>query len=128
MLRKVLTTQFRLLGYFRRMKDDVIQIYGGRQPRRPHHIKEWADLRGLKAADLARELGADKSVISRWFGGSTPSVEWQIKLAALFGTEPEGLFRHPDDDWLSKFFSDRSRDEIERIKATLEAAFPRKQA
>lgn len=107
---------------------DVTKIYASRQPRRPHHIEDWAELRHLTQADIVREIGADKSVVSRWFGGSTPSAEWQEKLAALFHTTSEGLFRHPDDDWLSRFFQGREREEIERIKATLEAAFPRKRA
>jgi len=104
------------------------EIYKGRQPRRPHFIVEWAERRGLSQADLARELDADKSVVSRWFSGTTPGEEWQERLAALFQVSPASLFRHPDDDWLTKFFADRSREEIERIKQTLEAAFPRKGA
>lgn len=79
----------------------------------------------MTQADLARELGADKSVVSRWFNGSTPGLDWQEKLAGLFNCDPEALFRHPDDDWIAKFFRDRSRDELERMKKALEAAFPR---
>ncbi len=101
-------------------------IHKSKQPRRPHFIQEWAELRSLSQADLARELDADKSVISRWYSGTTPGVEYQEKLAALFHCDPEALFRHPDDDWLSRFFTNRSRDEVERMKAMLEAAFPRK--
>lgn len=104
------------------------QIYPNRQPRRPHHIKDWADARGLTQADLSRELGADKSLISRWFAGTTPGVHNQERLAALFQTDPESLFRHPDDDWVTKFFADRERDEVERIKSTLETAFPKRRA
>lgn len=80
----------------------------------------------MTQADLARELGADKSVVSRWFNGTTPGEDWQTKLAALFEIERDSLFRHPDDDWLTKFFANRDRDEIERMKRTLETAFPRK--
>jgi transcriptional regulator with XRE-family HTH domain len=103
---------------------NVTQIYRGRQPRRPHFIPEWAARRNMTQADLARELDADKSVISRWFRGATPGEDWQLKLAALFGCEPEALFRHPDDDWLARFFRGRDQEEIERIKRTLESAFP----
>lgn len=105
---------------------EVTRIHKDKQPRRPHHIPDWAEVRGLSQADIVRELGADKGVVSRWFDGSTPGTEWQERLAALFATTPEGLFRHPDDDWLSRFFKDREREEIERIKATLEAAFPKR--
>lgn len=104
------------------------RIHIGKQPKRPHHISDWAELRGMSQADIAVEIGADKSVVSRWFSGSSPGIEWQGKLAALFHCEPESLFRHPDDDWLALFLKDRPRDEINRIKSTLETAFPRRAA
>lgn len=104
----------------------ITRIHRGKQPRRPHFIQEWAEKRGFSNTDLAREIGADKSVISRWYSGTSPSVEYQEKLAALFDCEPEGLFRHPDDDWLVRFFRDRSIEELQRMKQMLEAAFPRK--
>lgn len=108
--------------------ENVVSIYGQKQPRRPHHIADWAALRGMSQTDIAVEIGADKSVVSRWFNGTSPGIEWQEKLAALFGCERESLFRHPDDDWIAQFLKDRRKDEVERIKATLEAAFPRKSA
>lgn len=99
----------------------------GKQPRRPHFIADWAKLRGYKnQAELADALGADKSVVSRWYNGSSPSKEWQEKLAALFNCEPESLFRHPDDDWFASFFRGRSIEELQRMKQMLEAAFPKK--
>lgn len=101
-------------------------IHQSKQPRRPHHIADWAEHRGMKQTDIASEIGADKSVVSRWFNGSTPGLEWQEKLSALFGCEPESLFRHPDEDWLKRFFEGRSMEEIERMKTMLEAAFPRR--
>jgi transcriptional regulator with XRE-family HTH domain len=102
-------------------------IHKSKQPRRPHFIQEWAEARGLQQSDLARELGADKSVVSRWFSGTTPGIEWQERLAAMFHCEPDSLFRHPDDDWLTKFFEDRSREEIQRMKQVLEITFPKRQ-
>lgn len=108
------------------LMSEITTIHKSKQPRRPHFIPEWAEARQLSQADLARELEADKSVVSRWFSGTTPGVEWQAKLAALFHCEPDALFRHPDDDWLSRFFQNRSREELERMRTMLEAAFPRK--
>ena len=102
------------------------RIHRSKQPNRPHFIEDWATRRQLSQADLARELGADKSVVSRWFGGSTPGIEWQEKLAALFHCERDALFRHPDDDWLRRFFQGRSPDEIKHIKSSLEVTFPKK--
>lgn len=106
--------------------NEITRIHRSKQPRRPHFIQEWAERRNLSQADLARELDADKSVVSRWFSGTTPGLEWQEKLAGLFHCDPEALFRHPDDDWVSKFFRDRSQEELERMRTMLEAAFPKK--
>lgn len=97
-----------------------------KQPRRPHYIEAWAELRNLKQADLARELGADKGLVSRWFNGSTPGVEWQERLAALFQCEVDDLFRHPNDNWIKRFFEGRSEEEIEHIKRSLEVTFPKR--
>jgi transcriptional regulator with XRE-family HTH domain len=107
---------------------DIAEIHKSRQPRRPHYIPQWAEARQLTQADLARELGADKSVVSRWFSGTTPGLDWQERLAALFHIDREALFRHPDDDWFAKFFKDREREEIERMKRVLEDAFPRRRS
>lgn len=102
------------------------RIHRGKQPRRPHFIPEWAERRGYETqADLVEALQADKSVVSRWYSGASPSEEWQKKLAALFHCEREALFRHPDDDWLARFFRDRDDNEMTRIKQMLEAAFPK---
>ena len=104
---------------------EIAQIYKSKQPRRPHYVSEWAEARGYGTqAELIEALGADKSIVSRWYSGSSPSVEWQERLASLFECEPESLFRHPDDDWIARFLRDRSREEIERIKRTMESAFP----
>jgi hypothetical protein len=103
----------------------ISEIHKGKQPNRPHFIPEWAERRGYKnQADLADALDADKSVVSRWYSGTSPSKEWQKKLSSLFDCERDGIFRHPDDDWIAKFFRDRSDDEIKRMKQMLEAAFP----
>ncbi len=95
-----------------------------KQPRRPQHVAEWAARAGLRQADVADHLGADKSVVSRWFSGSTPGEEWQARLAELFGCKPGDLFRSPDDAWFSNFAAALSPEEIERAKAILQAAFP----
>jgi transcriptional regulator with XRE-family HTH domain len=102
------------------------EIFGRKQPRRPHFIQAWAELRRYSQADLARELGADKGIVSRWYSGSTPGFEWQEKLAELFHCRPEDIFNHPNDVWVRRFFEGRSDDEIEHIKRSLEVTFPKK--
>ena len=100
-------------------------IHHLKQGPRPPFIPAWAEHFNLNQADVARELGADKSLVSRWFSGSTPQEPWQEKLAALFHTEPNALFRHPDEDWIASFFAGREREEVERIKKMLEAGYPK---
>ena len=102
----------------------IIAIHKSKQPRRPHFIVEWAEKRNLSQADLARELGADKSIVSRWFSGSSPGVKWQKRLAALFAIEEDALFRHPLEDWLYRLLRHRTDKERERICNMIEAAFP----
>ena len=104
----------------------VERIHKGKQPKRPHHLADWMAYKGVTAADITRETGIDKSSISRWLDGTTPGEENQERLAAFFHCERESLFRHPDDDWLARFFKGRAKEEVERAKALLEAAFPLK--
>lgn len=82
--------------------------------------------RNLRPVDLVNDLGVDKSNVSKWLSGSSPGAIWQEKLREYFEAGDEGIFRHPDDDWMARFLTGRPRDEIERIKSTLETAFPRK--
>lgn len=105
---------------------DVTRIHERKQPRRPHYIREWMEAKGMRAKDLAEELNLDKSVVSRWLSGATPSAENQEALADFFGCERDGIFRHPDDDWMARFLRDRDPEEVKKIKRILIELFPRK--
>ena len=100
-------------------------IHAGKTPPRIHFISEWAERRQLSQADIVREVGADKSTVSRWFAGALPTEKYLEPLAGLFGTEVNGLFRHPDDDWMMRFLQNRSIDELNRIRQVLSSAFPK---
>jgi transcriptional regulator with XRE-family HTH domain len=101
-------------------------IHKGKTPIRRHFIEEWAKHYNYRKADISREVGADKSLVGRWFNdGALPGPDYLEKLAALFHTETESLFRHPDEDWIAKFFRDRSDAERERAKEILSLAFPK---
>ena len=108
------------------MSDEPAEIHRSKQPRRPHYLKEWMERRNLRPVDLVNDLGVDKSNVSKWLTGASPGTVWQDRLRDYFGAGDEGIFRHPDDDWMARFLTGRPPDEIERIKTTLEAAFPRK--
>lgn len=91
---------------------------------RVHFIAEWAAKFDLSGADIEREVGADKSTVSRWFNkGIVPTPVYLERLAALFQMDGDltALFRHPDDDWLKKLFSDKSEAEKKRAIELLEA-------
>lgn len=105
---------------------NVTKIHNMKQGRRPHFVPDWCEKRGYSQADLAKKIEADPGLVSRWFKGSTPSAEYQAKMAALFDCDEESLFRHPDDDWMAKFLKGRSSEEVDRVKILLETAFPRK--
>lgn len=45
----------------------ITQIHKGKTPPRIHYLAEWAEKRGLIQADFAKETGADKGTVSRWF-------------------------------------------------------------
>jgi hypothetical protein len=84
----------------------------------------------VSQTELADAVSADKSLVSRWLDPdkpTTPSKLYVDRLNAFFGGEgdPVDIFRHPDDDWFRQFFKDRAMDEIDRMKAMLEAGFPR---
>lgn len=89
---------------------------------RLHYIVEWAEKRGLKQADIVREIEVDKGSVSRWFHGTLPSSEHLRRLAALLTDgDVTSLFRHPDDDWLSRMLRGRTEAERNRIRRILEA-------
>lgn len=102
---------------------NIEQIHADKTPVRIHYIPEWAERRNLSQADVVREIGADKSLVSRWFAGTLPKDEYLEKLAALFGTDVHGLFRHPDDDWLTRFFRDKTEEQKERAIEMLRLFF-----
>lgn len=102
------------------------RIHIDKEPTRLHFIVEWAEKRGLRRADIVREIGADKGLVTRWFQGRNPSAEYLEKLAALFGTDVQGLYRHPDDDWLAKFFRDKTEEQKERAIEMLRIFFEEK--
>ncbi len=103
--------------------NNIEHIHSDKTPVRIHYIPEWAEKRNLSQADVGREIGVDKGLVSRWFGGTLPKQEYLERLAALFGTDVHGLFRDPEDDWLLKFFQDKSESQRERAIEMLRIFF-----
>lgn len=101
-----------------------VRIHQNKTPIRRHYIKEWAEARNMTQADLARELDTDKSQTSRWWQGQMPNSSTQERIAAVFEIEPEALLRHPDQDWMARFFEGRAAEERDRIKQAMELSFP----
>lgn len=98
------------------------RIHKDKQPRRLHYIPEWAQRRRLKQTDIAKGMDVDKSTVSRWFDGVIPVEEHLIGLSDLLEAgEPAALFRHPDDDWMSRLFREESEHKRRRAIQLLRA-------
>lgn len=93
--------------------------------KRRHFIAEWAELRGKRQTDIVRDLGIEKSTVYRWFAdGVIPSEKHLLPLAEYLAVdEPVALFRHPDDDWLSRMFRDKTDEQREKAVAMLKLFF-----
>lgn len=102
---------------------NMTTIHTSKEPKRIHFIAEWAEKRGLKQHQVVSEIGADKGLVSRWFSGTLPKPEYLEKLAALFSTDIPGLFRDPEDDWLAKFFRDKTEEQKEQAIDMLKVLF-----
>lgn len=118
---------------------DPVVIHQGKEPVRRHFLKEWLDDKGMTPTELLEALndpersmdlpGIDKSQVYRWLKGQMPQKAMQVRIAAaLEMKDPAELLRAPQDDWLTKFFEERSLEEKERARQMLEAAFPKKSA
>ena len=114
----------------------IVKIHTSKQPRRPHFIQEWASRYHLRQADLAREIGVDKSVVNRWWAGASPGEDHQANLAARFMIDRDDLFRHPHDAIMKNLFRnrkklfdllvDRDDSELDRIEQLIALTVPRK--
>jgi hypothetical protein len=114
----------------------VTTIYGKRQPRRPHYLAEIMNLKDVDRGALIEDLGVDKGLLSRWLdqnNPSTPGPKWAQRLGRYFASGPEDddfvdIFVDPAVRRFQRLTSGRDRSEVDRMLATLEAAFPLKQA
>lgn len=115
---------------------NVSRIHQNKRPVRRHFIAEWLEARGMSPPELLEVLNdpersmehteVDKSQVYRWLKGQMPHPGMQVRIALALGLDDPGkLLRPPEADWISEFFENRSREELERIRKTLEAAFPR---
>lgn len=114
-------------------RSPLTHIYGSRQPRRPHYLAKLMERHGVTRGDLIEALEVEKGQLSRWLSEerpSTPSPVWAEKLGQFFGKGHDvvDIFADPDVDWLARLLQDRSDDEVKRMKAMLEAAFPTRQS
>jgi hypothetical protein len=109
------------------------EIYAKRQSRRPHYLARLMDKYGASRADLIETLEVDKGLLSRWLDEekpTTPSPAWADKLGKFFGKghDPVDIFADPDVDWIARRLRGRPPEEIDRIIAIIDAAYPPKRA
>jgi hypothetical protein len=110
----------------------LAMIYAKRQPKRPHYLAEIMEWKDVDRAALIEDLGVDKSTLSRWLdeeNPTTPGTEWAEKLGRYFASGPEDddfvdIFTDPAVSRFRRLTVGRSDEEIDRMLATLEAAFP----
>lgn len=87
-------------------------------------MNEWAERRGMTQSEIAESLDVNKATVSKWFAGALPAEANIPRIAAMFGIEVYELFTAPEDNWLANFVKGRSQETKERMRRTLEAAFP----
>ena len=105
----------------------IEKIHTDKLPIRIHYLVEWLEKRGMIQADLEKIVGCNKATVSKWCSkGALPSEKNLLLIAEALKIEPNDVFRHPDDDWLSKLFADHKKEDAERLKIIIENAFPRK--
>ncbi|MGV0817150.1 helix-turn-helix domain-containing protein [Martelella sp. AMO21009] len=101
-----------------------VRIHADKTPKRVHYIVEWAAHRNMRQKDIVRELGVDKGLVSRWWGGTIPKYDYLEALAGLFQLDDiSSLFRHPDDDWITRMFRDRSEEQRQQALDMLKILF-----
>ena len=106
---------------------NTTRIHSDKTPPRIHFIAEWAEARGHKQVDIVNHLGVDKGLVSRWFKGIVPKPNYLNALADFFElSDISSLFRHPDDDWLARFFRDKTEEQKEQAIDMLKIMFKEK--
>lgn len=113
----------------------VTRIHRGKSSFRRHYLAEWLSARDMSPMDLHRLLNEpesaetfiDKKQVYRWVDeGKLPHAPTMARIAdALKLDSPEDLHRHPNEDWIAKFLRDRSEEELDRIRRSLEVTFPK---
>lgn len=102
----------------------VAKIHQGKQPVRRHYLAEWLEARQLTPMDLLEKLNdperpmelneVDKSQVYRWLKGQMPQPAMQKRIADCLDMEDPGqLLRNPTDDWLARFFDDKTEKQKE---------------
>lgn len=113
----------------------VVEIYGKRQPGRPHYLAELLRLHNVERSQLIEDLGVDKSVISRWLGEkrppTTPGPDWAQRLGWYFAASDDpddfvDIFTDPAVARFQRIAAGRSPEEVDRLLAAMEMALPRR--
>ncbi|SHN18513.1 Helix-turn-helix [Roseibium suaedae] len=113
----------------------MAKVHPNPKPNKPRHfIREWRKHRGMTMEQLAEAAGVTQGSISQLERGqinyTQPTLEAIAK--ALFCSPADLIMHTPDhaaaDDWMARFFRERSLDELKRIEQMLRAAFPEETA
>ena len=86
----------------------MIARIGPRQPFR-HFLREWRKHRGLTQQQLADRLETNKGNVANWENGKRGlTADVQFALAEALGTQPEDLFRDPEQPSADALLRDAS--------------------
>ncbi len=114
----------------------IAEIYAKRQSRRPHYLAKLMARQNVSRGKLIEDLGVDKGQLSRWLDEEkpqTPGPEWASRLGRYFAPSDDpddfvDIFTDPEVARFQRMTRGRPPDEVDRMLATLEAAFPAKAA
>jgi transcriptional regulator with XRE-family HTH domain len=92
------------------------------RPRVRHYLREWRKLRGKSMADLAADIGVEKSMISRFETGTRGiSLDLQFKLFRALDITPNEFFNGPGRVSLDEIAKDLLPDESVRLEEIVRA-------
>ena len=114
----------------------TVQLYSGRQPRRPHYLAKLMERHDKSRADIIEGIGVDKGLLSKWLDEekpTTPGKAWAKALGEFFALSPDpedfvDIFSDPDLARFQRMTRGMSDTELDRLLTTLEAAYLSKRA
>ena len=101
----------------------------------PHRAAAAVIVRFLSSRNLAKALSM-RGIVAQVTTICKGQREGKLRFSLLTAPSPDEIFRHPDDNWLKKLFSERREllellkernpDELSRIEQMIKLTFPKR--